>query len=67
MGDGIADETVTKLMHDEIGIDWDTQKIWFRQKYVYLTIKNYKTHQTFRFKISNLKNIRKSNKKIQYY
>ncbi len=32
------------------------QKIWFRQKYVYLTIKNYETHWTFRFKMSNLRN-----------
>ena len=60
MGDGIAGETVTKLTHDEIGI-------WSRQKYVYLTIKNYKTHRTFRFKMSNLRNIPKRNEEIPYY
>jgi hypothetical protein len=33
----------------------------------YLTIKNYKTHWTFRFKMSNLRNIQKSNKEIPFY
>jgi hypothetical protein len=30
----------------------------------YLTIKNYETHRTFRFNMSNLRNIQKSNEEI---
>ena len=64
MGDGIAGETVTKLTHDEIGI---LRRYGLDKKYVYLTIKNYKTHWTFRFKMNNLRNIQKSNEEIPYY
>jgi hypothetical protein len=53
VGDGIASEAATKLTHDEIGI---LRRYGFDKKYVYLTVKNYKTHQTFRFKMSNLRN-----------
>ncbi len=64
MGDGIAGETVRKLIHDEIGI---LRRYGLDKKYVYLTIKNYETYWTFRFKMSNLRNIQKSNKEISYY
>ncbi len=64
MGDGIAGETVTKLMHDEVGI---LRRYGLDKKYVYLTIKNYETHRTFRFKMSNLRNIQKSDEEIPYY
>ncbi len=53
-GDGIAGETVTKLTHDEIGI---LRRYGLDKKYDYLTIKNYETYWTFRFKMSNLRNI----------
>jgi hypothetical protein len=64
VGDGIAGETVKKLMHDEIGI---LRRYGLDKKYVYLTIKNYEIHRTFRFKMSNLRNIQKNNKEIPCY
>ncbi len=60
VGDGIAGETATKLMHEEIGI---LSVIWFRWQTVYLMIKFDETHQTFRFEIKNIKERFKKNRK----
>jgi hypothetical protein len=62
VGVGIAGEIATKLTHEEIGI----LRRYDSDKNVYLTIENDKTHWTFRFKMINLRNIQKSNKKIPY-